>query len=111
MLIKKNRLKKKRDFENVFKKGKSFKQGFLLLKMINNKSEKIRFGFIISQKVSKKATIRNKLKRQISEIINSQIKKIKKGIDGILVALPGIKERNFPEIKENIDKLFKKAGI
>jgi len=111
MLIKKNRLKKKRDFENVFKKGKSFKQGFLLLKMINNKSEKIRFGFIISQKVSKKATIRNKLKRQISEIINSQIKKIKKGIDGILVALPGLEEKTFSEIKENIDKLFKKAGI
>jgi len=111
MLIKKNRLKKKRDFENVFKKGKSFKQGFLLLKMINNKSEKIRFGFIISQKVSKKATIRNKLKRQISEIINSQIKKIKKGIDGILITLPGLEEKTFSEIKENIDKLFKKAGI
>ena len=111
MLAKKNRLKKKKDFENVFKKGRSFKEGFLVLKIVDNKSDKIRFGFIISQKISKKASHRNKIKRQISEIIRLKMKKIKKGVDGVLITLPGIEEKNFSEIKENIDKLFKKARV
>jgi len=111
MLAKKNRLKKKKDFENVFKKGRSFKEGFLVLKIVDNKSDKIRFGFIVSQKISKKATRRNKIKRQISELIRFKIKTIKKRVDGILITLPGIEEKNFSEINENIDKLFKKARV
>lgn len=111
MLAKKNRLKKKKDFENVFKKGRSLKEGFLVLKIINNRSDKIRFGFIVSQKISKKATCRNKIRRQISELIRLKIKKLKKGVDGIIITLPGIEEKNFSEIKEIIDKLFKRAGI
>ena len=111
MLPKKNRLIKKKDFEKILKRGKSFKEDFLVLKIKKNKSEEVRFGFIVSKKVSKKAVLRNKIKRRLREVAKIKMKEIKKGIDIVLIALSGIKTKDFWEIKEAIEKLFKKAKI
>lgn len=111
MLVEKNRLKKKKDFENVFKKGKSFKEDFLILKVFPNCLNLTRFGFIVSQKISKKATLRNKIKRKFSELVRLKMKNLKKGIDAVLMALPGIETKDFWEIEEIVNKLFKKAKI
>lgn len=75
-LNKKNRLKKKREFENVFKKGKAVKGSFLFIKYIKNELGIPRFGFVVSAKVAKKAVERNKIRRILSEGIRSQIKNL-----------------------------------
>jgi len=115
MLIKENRLRKKKDFETIFKNGKTFKEGFLILKITNNNLETNRFGFIISQKVSKKATIRNRIKRRLREVVRLNIKEEgdnkKTGVDVALIMLPGIDKKDFSETKESLIKLFKRAGI
>ena len=111
MLPKKNRLKKKKDFEKVFKSGKGFRDDSLILKVVKNNSGQIRFGFIVSQKISKKATIRNKIKRRISEAIRIRMERFKKGLDGILITLPGIEAKDYWEIDKTVEKLFKKAKI
>ncbi|TSC95016.1 MAG: ribonuclease P protein component [Parcubacteria group bacterium Licking1014_1] len=111
MIGTKNRLRKKRDFEAVFKKGRSFKESFLILRTAKNNLEPSRFGFIVSQKVSKKAVVRNKIKRRLREAVMSNIKNIKKGIDIVLIALPGIESKTYSETKEILSGLFKKAGI
>ena len=72
MLAREARLKKNKDFEQIFKKGKSVKGDFLLLKIVKNKLNKNRFAAIVSQKVSKKAIIRNKIRRRIAEIIRQK---------------------------------------
>ena len=111
MLPKNNRLTKKKDFEYVFKKGRSFKEDFLILKIVENHLGQIRFGFVVSQKISKKASLRNKIKRRISESVRFKIGKFKKRSDCILIALPEIEKRDFWKIDEIIEKLFKKAKI
>ena len=62
MLKKENRLKKKKDFERIYKKGRGFKGDSLFLKILENKEELTRIGIVVSKKVSKKAVQRNKLK-------------------------------------------------
>lgn len=111
MLSQKNRLKKKKDFERVLKRGKGFKEGFLVLKTIQNNLNIPRFGFVVSQKVSKKAVQRNKIKKRLRKLVFLKIPEIKKGIDGVFIALPGLENKNFWEIKEITDTLFKKAKI
>ncbi len=111
MLPKLNRLKKKKDFEKVFKLGKGVKQGFIALKLNRNGLENSRLGFIVSLKVSKKAVVRNKVKRRLREIIRARIKDIKKGFDVVLIALPGSDTKDFEETKKLVEKLFKKVGI
>ena len=62
MLSQQNQLKKKKDFEKVFKKGKGFKEDFLVLIFKKNNLNQSRFGFIVSKNFSKKANLRNKIK-------------------------------------------------
>ncbi len=110
MLPKRNRLAKKKDFEMVFKQGKGFKQGFLYLKIRKNNLDTSRFGFVISKKFSKKAVIRNKTKRRLSEIIKAKLLEIKKGMDVIIVVMPGA-ENEFQKLEDTLSKLFKKAKL
>lgn len=111
MLPKQNRLKKKKDFERVFKEGQGFKEDFLFLKVVKNNLKISRLGFVVSKNFSKKATLRNKIKRRLRELVRINLSKIKKGIDGALVAQPGLETKDFWEIEEVINKLFTKAGI
>lgn len=111
MLPKANRLKKKKDFEKVFKEGKRFKEDFLFLKIRKNNLKVSRFGFVVSQKISKKATIRNKIKRRLRELVRLKLPKIKTGIDGALIVKEGLENKDFWEIEELMDKLFKKADL
>jgi len=111
MLPKVNRLTKRKDIEKVFKQGRFFKEDFLILKIIENDLGKVRFSFSVSQRVSKKAASRNKIKRRLSGIVGAKLKKIKKGIDTILIACPGLEEKDFWEMEEIVTKLFKRAKI
>lgn len=111
MLPKRNRLKRKKDFEKVFKNGQGFRQRCLFLKIAKNDLKETRFGFVVSSKISKKAVLRNKTKRRLREIVKKKLNEIKKGLDGVLIALPGIEERSFEEIEKMVNKLFKKANI
>lgn len=111
MLPKINRLTKQKDFEILFKGGRSFKNKFLALRVIKNNTEEIKIGFVVSQKVSKKAVVRNKVKRRLRESVKPILSEIKKGQNIAVIALPGAEEADFSEINENIKILFKKSGL
>ncbi len=106
MLSKQNRLIKKKDFEKVFKEGKGYRKDFLFLKTNKNDLDFTRFGFIVSKKISNKAVARNKIKRQLREIVRKKIPEIKKGIDVIVIAMSGIEIQSFQEIEKTIDEIF-----
>ena len=110
MLPKANRLKKKKDFEKVFKQGKGFEEDFLYLKVFKNNLELTRFGFVVSKKFSPKAIERNKIRRRLGELIKVKLPKIKKGIDGIIIVMPGAKN-DFQKLEEIVSKIFKKAKL
>lgn len=111
MLPKDNRLKNKKDFERIFKLGKSYKEDFLYLKLIKNNLKNSRFGFIVSSKVSKKAVIRNQIRRRLRELVRIMLPEIKKKIDAVIIIKPNLKIIDFWELEKKIKKLFKKAGI
>ena len=111
MLAQKNRLRGKKDFERVLRKGKGLKEDFLILKMVKNNSSQNRFGFIVGTKISKKAVLRNKLKRRLRELVRGKIEKIKKGFDIILIAQSGLGNRDFWELEEIFTKIFRRAKL
>ena len=111
MLPEKNRLSKKKDFDKVFKKGKSSFDGLLGVKMLKNEQEFTRFGIIVSSKVSKKAVIRNKIKRRIRNII---AKNYNSGADAknvVIISLPKILGKKYNEIEKSLGAHFKKLKI
>ncbi len=111
MLPKINRLKNKKDFDRVFKEGSGFKNNFLAIKIVKNNIDASRFGFVVSQKVSKKAVIRNKIKRRLREIVKKNLDGFKNGIDVVLVVFSSLNDKDFLETQKITNDLFKKSGI
>lgn len=111
MLPKQNRLKKKKDFEKVFKGGKIVKCQDLFLKYVPNDAEESKIGIVVSKKVSKRAVDRNKAKRRIREIFRLIDGRLKSGFNIIAVAYPSINDKEFKVIKEQIESGLIKSGL
>jgi ribonuclease P protein component len=111
MLEKINRIKKKKDFELIFKNSKSFKNNLFIFKIAKNSLQLNRFGFVVSQKVSKRATDRNKVKRRLSDLVRAKIGSIENGTDLVIIALPGIEKKEFSEIREAVDSSLIRAKL
>ena len=112
MLDKKNCLKKKKDFQKVIKQGEKIEKDFLVLKFSENSLKDVsRIGFIVSKKVSKKAYLRNKIKRRLREIIKDNLDNLKPGYDLIFFTKKAIKEKDFLEIEKIVKEILKQAKL
>lgn len=108
MLAKKHRLTKKKDFDAVFKGAKSVKEGFLVAKVLRHNTKESRFGFIVSKKISNKATVRNLVKRRLRKAVEDSIQGVAVGVDIVFITLPGIQKQEFSAVRGNIITIFKK---
>ena len=112
MLKKDFRLRKQKDFDRVFgKKGCFFSQDFLALKTVPSNLPFSRFGFIVSNKVSKRAVRRNRIKRLLRECVRLFWKEITPGFDAVMIAKLDISDRKLEEVNVTVDKLLKKSGL
>jgi len=111
MLKKSNRITKDKEFDRAFKTGQSFYTKLFIVKAVNNDLGLNRLGVLISTKVSKKAVIRNKLKRQIKEIIQYELPNLKNGKDLVIVVFQEILDKNFKEIKEVVITALKRLKL
>ncbi|OGN00058.1 MAG: ribonuclease P protein component [Candidatus Yanofskybacteria bacterium RIFCSPHIGHO2_01_FULL_39_8b] len=90
-----NRLVGKKEFNRVFKEGRTVKGSFLFIKARLSSSNNSRFGFIVPSKIYKNAVDRNRIKRILSEIIYLNINKIKGGQDVVIVVRARVEEETF----------------
>lgn len=111
MLAKENRINLNKEFDRVFKTGQSFYAKEIGIKMIPTNLEYTRFGLLVGLKVSKKAVIRNKIRRQIRAIISQELPKLKTGADIVVITLPLILDKNFEEIEKTLKMGFKKLNL
>jgi len=123
MLQKENRLKKFSDFAILFKEGKMFFANFIDLKKWkidkekyynkNYKNDDLKIGFVVSKKIEKSAVKRNKIKRQMREVVRLLIKekKIKKGYVLFFIAKKNILKKNYNEIEKEIISILEKTNL
>ncbi|KKU86637.1 MAG: ribonuclease P protein component [Candidatus Wildermuthbacteria bacterium RIFCSPHIGHO2_01_FULL_47_27] len=111
MLAKINRLKRKKDFELVFRKGKRFNAGHVGFKALENGLKTSRFGFVVGKRISKKAVTRNKVRRRMQEAVKKVLPGMKKNVDGVFIGMPGCEEYDFRAIEAIIQRLLKQANI
>ncbi len=62
-----------------------------------------RFGVIISNKVSKLATHRNRIRRSFRDVLRRNWKKVDDGIDMVFLVKPGIEKMLVSEIMKEIE--------
>ena len=105
--MKKIKRLKRKDFKEVLEKGKTIKTNYLIFKYLKQNLPYFRLGILISKKVSKKATERNKIKRRIREIVRLNLPEISDKLDMVFIVLPQIKNE-FSFLKEEILRIFEK---
>jgi len=84
MLPQINRLKLDDDFQKVFRAGKNSENTLIKIKFIKNKKKHSRFGFVISNKLAKRAVARNLIKRRLRFAASALLKNIRPGIDIVI---------------------------
>ncbi len=102
MLAKKFRLPIQLFFRRT---GKSLKSRYFLLKIFSTETAFSRFGVIISSKVSKKAVVRNRLKRLLFNFLKEKQKDLPIA-DYLFILYPSITEADKKEIISELEKIF-----
>ena len=111
MLSKEHKLKKDNDFKGVFIKGRYSQNDIIKIKFFKNNLEISRFAFLVGLKISKKATVRNTLRRKLEEIIRLKISQIKTGFDVVVMVNPEILKRDYHEIEDGLITLLQGANL
>jgi len=114
MLQKKYRLRTFKDFKRVFACGgfvRNNANNIIAAKINKNDLLFSRFAFIVSNKISKSAVKRNKIKRQMREVVRAKISLIRNGYDIVFIANPQIVKKKYSDINEAVEKLLIKSKL
>ena len=103
MLPKKKRLKRK-DFNRFFSSGK--KKNTPQLTLVYSPHPTFHASVVVSKKVARTAAKRNKLRRQIYDILRGAQKESKTTGVYILITKPKIVELSYQKLKEHIIKII-----
>ena len=108
MLKKINRISSRKDFLEIKSKGQLYSGPFFGGLYLKTDDETIRFGFIVSKKISKRAVDRNKIKRRMSEVLKVNLEKFSPGTKIIFLAKKSLLEAKREEIKKEVSRLISK---
>ena len=91
-------LKKNKDFQLVYKFGKSYANKYLVMYIKENNTGKNRLGISVSKKVGN-SIVRHRLTRLIRESYRLQEDRFRCGIDIVVIARIGAKGRTYKDIE------------
>ena len=107
---KRNRLRKKADFERLLSVSKRWHNSLAILLIRPNKLEVNRFGFTASKRVGR-AVDRNHVKRRFKEAVRRRLGEVKPGWDCLLIIKPKSREASSNQIERAVAGLLNQAGL
>ena len=109
-----NRLSRSRDFDAVYRQGRSVSTRFLVLYWFPREDAdgEPRLGLAVP-KANGGAVVRNKIKRQLREVWRALLPQVQRGRDYVLIVRPGLAEateaRGFDWLRERVDEVVQKV--
>ncbi len=100
-------LKKNKDFQIVYKKGRSYANKYLVMYVLENHTNQNRLGISVSKKVGN-SVIRHRLTRLIRESYRLQEDLFQHGLDIVVIARASAKGKMYSEIESALIHL---AGL
>jgi ribonuclease P protein component len=110
-----NRLSRSRDFEAVYRHGRSVSTRFLVLYWFPRDEDEgePRLGLAVPKAVGT-AVVRNRIKRRLREIFRARSAELPQDHDYVLVVRPGLVEaaeaRGFDWLTERVEEILGKAS-
>ena len=108
-MLRKDVLRRKEDFNRVYKKGKSVGDRYVVVFSLKNGLDYNRISFLASKKVGNSVK-RNRARRLMRESMRS-IGDIKTGYDLIIIARNTINERKCADVKKSLEAALKRLKI
>ena len=103
-------LKKNRDFQYVYRNGKSYANKYLIMYCMENHQEKNRLGISVSKKVGN-SVVRHHITRLIRESYRLHENIFNSGLDIVVIAKRSAAEISYREIESAMLHLGKLHGI
>lgn len=123
MLQQENRLRKKRDIEITFEEGRFVAGNLVNLKVWKvdpikypkrgYTGDELQFAFVVGVKIDKRAVVRNRLKRQMREVIRLLLKenKIKTGFFVMIMAKKEMIGIEYAKIDQDIIAALRRSRL
>ena len=109
--LKKNeRVRRKRDFLSIIKKGTRHKTSNFVAIVYSRKLGKRRLGVSVSRKVGN-AVERNRIKRLLREFFRLNKTRLPDSCDILFIAKPGATELNYRHLFSELREIFKKDEV
>lgn len=89
-------LRKNSDFKRVYDRKNSYANKYLVMYISENGTDTIRLGVSVSKKVGN-SIVRHRLARLIREAFRLNSGRVKQGLDVVVVARAGLKDKNYKE--------------
>ncbi len=103
------RLKRRQDFATVYRSGKAYAGGPLVLRVWPNPDTTVpRFGFAVGKRLGG-AVVRNKIKRRLREA--ARISGAEGAADVVVIARSEAREASYQELQGALQELLRRAGL
>ena len=89
-------LKSNMNFQNVYKNGVSYANKYLVMYVLENRTDNLRLGISVSKKVGN-SIVRHRLTRLIRESVRLNSGSILKGYDIVIIARANLKGKNYAD--------------
>lgn len=94
-------IKNNRDFQLIYKKGKSYANKYLVMYILENRLDKNRLGISVSKKVGN-SVIRHRVTRLIRESYRLNENMFNSGLDIVIIARVSAKGKSYNEISSAV---------
>ncbi len=111
MLPAPHRLRQFRDFQRVYRDGKSTTSTLVRVCVASNTVDHTRFGVVIPNKLIKKATQRNRKKRQVRAALQALLPHVQPGLDVVVSAQAGLVGAEYADILADLRNTLTKARV
>ena len=99
-------LKKNDEFREIYRTGKSYANKYLIMYVRRNETDYNRIGISVSKKVGN-SVVRHRITRLIRESYRLSEDSFLSGLDIVVVARVGAREKNYKEIESALLHLMK----
>lgn len=110
MLAPKNRVRSSRDINRVYARGRFGAGGQMTVKTLRTGLPESRLAVVVSRKVSKKAVVRNRIRRRLAALAAELWQTVTPGCDIVVTVRGDLTQASPAELKQQLVKALTQSG-